>query len=228
MLNPITTIQKIYQLENNPTHNGLARTTIEQHEAELGIQLPAPLYHYLLEMGNAKIVNESHHQFIQLPFERLGEYIVIGKTCDDDGVWGIHQDDLKHTNPMVQMSRNFDAIDPNQVHWFDELPLAEFLVAIAIINGTNAGLAHHAQIYDLENKCIPTDLIEQLTQFSHEILEIRQPHERYFQADDFSVVMMVGIGENIPNAFLIGTQYRKKFDDFIITLAIGDTDNFTY
>lgn len=220
MLNPITTIQKMYQLDNALQTNGLDRTTVEQHEAELGIQFPAPLYHYLLELGNTKTVNESYHSFIQLPFERLGDYLVIGKTCDDDGVWGIHQDDLTQHNPMIQMSRNFDALEQSEVHWFNALPLPEFLLALAIVNGVNGGLTHHAQIYDFAGDTIPADLGEKLENLTHEIVDLNRPHEKYFEVEKFAVVMVLSLDEGKPTAFLMGSQDKVLFETWIHKLAL--------
>ena len=122
---------------------------------------------------------------------------------------------------MVQMSRNFDAIEQSEIHWFDELPLAEFLLAQAIINGVNGGLKHHAQLYDFDGRSIPADLSEKLQHIASEIIELRQPHERYFQAEDFGVVMLLGMDESIPNAFMIASQDEHKFNDYIQQLAIG-------
>jgi hypothetical protein len=119
------------------------------------------------------------------------------------------------------MSRNFDAIEQSEIHWFDELPLAEFLLAQAIINGVNGGLKHHAQIYDFDGITIPQDLAQKLESLASEIIELRQPHERYFQAEDFGVVMLLGMDESIPNAFMIASQDEHKFNDYIQQLAIG-------
>jgi hypothetical protein len=220
MLNPIHAIKQLYHLDQTDAHEiGISRDIVESHEKQLGIELPPLLYHYLLELGNGKF-NTSYHQFVELPFERLGDYIVIGKSCDDDAVWGIHVDDLIQSHPMVRISRNFDAIEQSEIHWFDELPLAEFLLAQAIVNGVNGGLKHHAQIYDFDGQSIPADLNEKLQHIASEIIELRQPHERYFQAEDFGVVMLLGMDESIPNAFMIGSQDEHKFNDYIHQLAI--------
>lgn len=221
MLNPISAIKLLYQLENHPEPLGVSQAMIEQNEQALGVQLPAGLYHYLLALGNIASLNSGFNYLGLLPLECLGDHLVIGKTCDNDGVWGIHVDDLKQLNPMVQMSRNFDAIEKSEIHWFDELPLAEFLLAQAIINGVNGGLKHHAQIYDFDGLSIPADLSKKLQQIANEIIELRQPHERYFQAEDFGVVMLLGVDESIPNAFMIGSKDEHKFNDYIHQLAIG-------
>lgn len=221
MLNPISAIKQLYHLDQTDgLEIGISRDIVESHEKQLGIELPPLLYHYLLELGNGKF-NTSYHQFVELPFDRLGDHLVIGKTCDDDAVWGIHVDDLIQSHPMVRISRNFDAIEPSEIHWFDELPLAEFLLAQAIINGVNGGLKHHAQIYDFDGITIPQDLAQKLQSLASEITELRQPHERYFQAEDFGVVMLLGMDESIPNAFMIGSQDEHKFNDYIQQLAIG-------
>nr|WP_313062629.1 hypothetical protein [Moraxella sp. CTOTU49097] len=221
MLNPIHTIKQLYHLDQTDgLEIGISRDIVESHEKQLGIELPPLLYHYLLELGSGAF-NTSYHQFVELPFEHLGDYIVIGKTCDDDTVWGIHVDDPKQLNPMVQMSRNFDAIEQSEIHWFDELPLAEFLLAQAIVNGVNGGLKHHTQIYDFDGRSIPADLSEKLQHIASEIIELRQPHERYFQAEDFGVVMLLGMDESIPNAFMIASQDEHTFNDYIHQLAIG-------
>lgn len=221
MLNPISAIKQLYHLDQTDgLEIGISRDIVESHEKQLGIELPPLLYHYLLELGNGKF-NTSYHQFVELPFDRLGDYIVIGKTCDDDAVWGIHVDDLIQSHPMVRISRNFDAIEPSEIHWFDELPLAEFLLAQAIVNGVNGGLKHHTQIYDFDGITIPQDLAQKLESLANEITELRQPHERYFQAEDFGVVMLLGMDESIPNAFMIGSQDEHKFNDYIHQLAIG-------
>lgn len=220
MLNPIHAIKQLYHLDQTDAHEiGISRDMVESHEKQLGIELPPLLYHYLLELGNGEF-NTSYHQFVELPFERLGDYIVIGKTCDDDAVWGIHVDDLIQSHPMVRISRNFDAIEQSEIHWFDELPLAEFLLAQALVNGVNGGLKHHAQIYDFDGITIPQDLAQKLQSLASEITELRQPHERYFQAEDFGVVMLLGMDESIPNAFMIASQDEHKFNDYIHQLAI--------
>lgn len=221
MLNPISAIKKLYHLDQTDAHEiGISCDIVESHEKQLGIQLPPMLYHYLLELGSGAF-NTSYHQFVELPFERLGDYIVIGKTCDDDAVWGIHVDDLTQSHPMVHISRNFDAIEKSEIHWFDELPLAEFLLAQAIVNGVNGGLKHHAQIYDFDGRSIPQDLAQKLEILASEITELRQSHERYFQAEDFGVVMLLGMYESIPNAFMIASQDEHTFNDYIHQLAIG-------
>ena len=221
MLNPISAIKQLYHLDQTDgLEIGISRDIVESHEKQLGIELPPLLYHYLLELGNGKF-NTSYHQFVELPFDRLGDYIVIGKTCDDDAVWGIHVDDLIQSHPMVRISRNFDAIEQSEIHWFNELPLAEFLLAQAIVNGVNGGLKYHAQIYDFDGITIPQDLAQKLESLASEIIELRQPHERYFQAEDFGVVMLLGMDESIPNAFMIASQDEHKFNDYIQQLAIG-------
>ena len=220
MLNPISAIKQLYHLDQTDgLEIGISRDIVESHEKQLGIELPSLLYHYLLELGNGKF-NTSYHQFVELPFDRLGDHLVIGKTCDDDAVWGIHVDDLIQSHPMVRISRNFDAIEPSEIHWFDELPLAEFLLAQAIVNGVNGGLKHHAQLYDFDGRSIPQDLAQKLQSLANEITELRQPHERYFQAEDFGVVMLLGMDESIPNAFMIASQDEHKFNDYIYQLAI--------
>ncbi|TGP48952.1 hypothetical protein EN873_31460 [bacterium M00.F.Ca.ET.230.01.1.1] len=221
MLNPISAIKQLYHLDQTDgLEIGISRDIVESHEKQLGIELPPLLYHYLLELGNGKF-NTSYHQFVELPFDRLGDYIVIGKTCDDDAVWGIHVDDLIQSHPMVRISRNFDAIEQSEIHWFNELPLAEFLLAQAIVNGVNGGLKYHAQIYDFDGITIPQDLAQKLESLANEITELRQPHERYFQAEEFGVVMLLGMDESIPNAFMIASQDEHKFNDYIQQLAIG-------
>lgn len=226
MLNPIHAIKQLYQLDSDTqslTTYGIDPKIVEQQEADLGIQLPAMLYHYLLELGNIKAINESYHKFVQLPFEWLGEYLVIGKTCDDDGVWGIHQDDLGQHNPIVRMSRNFDAIEQSEVHWFDELPLAEFLLAMAIINGLNGGFAYHAQIYDFAGNTIPSDLGGKLENFApaiQEISELNRAHERYFEIENFGGAMVLNLDEGKPTAFLVGSQNQAVFETWINTLAL--------
>ena len=221
MLNPIRAIELLYQLENHPEPLGISQAMIEQNEQALGVQLPAGLYHYLLALGNIASLNSGFNHLGLLPLERLGDHLVIGKTCDNDGVWGIHVDDLIQSHPMVRISRNFDAIEPSEIHWFDELPLAEFLLAQAIVNGVNGGLKHHAQLYDFDGRSIPQDLAQKLQSLANEITELRQPHERYFQAEDFGVVMLLGMDESIPNAFMIASQDGHKFNDYIQQLAIG-------
>lgn len=221
MLNPIRVIKLLYQLENHPEPLGVSQAMIEQNEQALGFQLPAGLYHYLLALGNIASLNSGFNHLGLLPLERLGDYMVIGRSCDDDAVWGIHVDDLIQSHPMVHISRNFDAIEQSEIHWFDELPLAEFLLAQGIVNGVNGGLRHHAQIYDFDGQAIPADLSEKLQHIASEIIELRQPYERYFQAEDFGVVMLLGMDESIPNAFMIGSQDEHTFNDYIQQLAIG-------
>lgn len=66
--------------------------------------------------------------------------------------------------------------------------------------------------------------MKKLQHIASEIIELRQPHERYFQAEDFGVVMLLGMDESIPNAFMIASQDEYKFNDYIHQLAIGFAD----
>ena len=130
MLNPITPIKHLYALAAAPS--GLDSAIIEQSEQALGVVLPAILYHYFMELGHEHCLINGCYQRLVLPLEVLGDYLLIGKSCDHDTVWGIALADLAQHNPMVMMSRNFDAIDQREVHWFGHLSLDAFLLAQAI------------------------------------------------------------------------------------------------
>ena len=218
--NPIHAIKQLYQLDDSGQYK-LDQLMIEQNEQVLGIQLPPLLYHYLLELGNVAKLNSQHHQLLLLPIERLGDYIIIGKTCDNDGVWGIHQDDLTQLNPMVQMSRNFDAIDQREVHWFGHLSLDAFLLAQAIVNGVNGSLAHCVRLYNFDGVSLPENLLETIAQVAEEIPELQQVHERFYQAHDFGVVMMVSLDNHQPTAFMMGSQDEGLFAQCIHQLTLG-------
>ena len=114
----------------------------------LDFQLPAGLYHYLLVLEQYRWgLNSGFNHLGLLPLERLGDHLVIGKSCDDDGVWGIHVDDLspKQDNPMVQNEPQLwcDWTKRNSLVWW-ELPLAEFLLAQARLSMASMGIKNTA------------------------------------------------------------------------------------
>lgn len=204
MLNPITAICTLYCLSDAQA-NGMDTASIEQAEASLAIRLPALLFHYYRELGNTAF-NRAYHRLV-LPHAMLGEYIIIAYAADGDAVWGIAKNALAQHNPMVRVSRNFDAVNQAEVHWFDELPLAAFLLAQAITNGVHCGLAQRREVYDFTGDILPRDLLALLARWGDEIEELRQPHERFFQRNHFSVVALVSLAEDAtPTALWLGSQ----------------------
>ncbi len=219
MLNPITPIKHLYALAAAPS--GLDSAIIEQSEQALGVVLPAILYHYFMELGHEHCLINGCYQRLVLPLEVLGDYLLIGKSCDHDTVWGIALADLAQHNPMVMMSRNFDAIDQREVHWFGHLSLDAFLLAQAIVNGVNGSLAHCARLYNFDGVSLPENLLETIAQVAEEIPELQQVHERFYQAHDFGVVMMVSLDDHQPTAFMMGSQDEGLFAQCIHQLTLG-------
>lgn len=219
MLNPITPIKHLYALAAAPS--GLDSAIIEQSEQALGVVLPAILYHYFMELGHEHCLINGCYQRLVLPLEVLGDYLLIGKSCDHDTVWGIALADLAQHNPMVMMSRNFDAIDQREVHWFGHLSLDAFLLAQAIVNGVNGSLAHCVRLYNFDGVSLPENLLETIAQVAEEIPELQQVHERFYQAHDFGVVMMVSLDDHQPTAFMMGSQDEGLFAQCIHQLTLG-------
>ena len=219
MLNPITPIKHLYALAAAPS--GLDSAIIEQSEQALGVVLPAILYHYFMELGHEHCLINGCYQRLVLPLEVLGDYLLIGKSCDHDTVWGIALADLAQHNPMVMMSRNFDAIDQREVHWFGHLSLDAFLLAQAIVNGVNGSLAHCARLYNFDGVSLPENLLETIAQVAEEIPKLQQVHERFYQAHDFGVVMMVSLDNHQPTAFMMGSQDEGLFAQCIHQLTLG-------
>ena len=219
MLNPITPIKHLYALAAAPS--GLDSAIIEQSEQALGVVLPAILYHYFMELGHEHCLINGCYQRLVLPLEVLGDYLLIGKSCDHDTVWGIALADLAQHNPMVMMSPNFDAIDQREVHWFGHLSLDAFLLAQAIVNGVNGSLAHCARLYNFDGVSLPENLLETIAQVAEEIPELQQVHERFYQAHDFGVVMMVSLDNHQPTAFMMGSQDEGLFAQCIHQLTLG-------
>ena len=219
MLNPITPLKHLYALAAAPS--GLDSAIIEQSEQALGVVLPAILYHYFMELGHEHCLINGCYQRLVLPLEVLGDYLLIGKSCDHDTVWGIALADLAQHNPMVMMSRNFDAIDQREVHWFGHLSLDAFLLAQAIVNGVNGSLAHCARLYNFDGVSLPENLLETIAQVAEEIPELQQVHERFYQAHDFGVVMMVSLDNHQPTAFMMGSQDEGLFAQCIHQLTLG-------
>lgn len=219
MLNPITPIKHLYALAAAPS--GLDSAIIEQSEQALGVVLPAILYHYFMELGHEHCLINGCYQRLVLPLEVLGDYLLIGKSCDHDTVWGIALADLAQHNPMVMMSRNFDAIDQREVHWFGHLSLDAFLLAQAIVNGVNGSLAHCVRLYNFDGVSLPENLLETIAQVAEEIPKLQQVHERFYQAHDFGVVMMVSLDNHQPTAFMMGSQDEGLFAQCIHQLTLG-------
>ena len=219
MPNPITPIKHLYALAAAPS--GLDSAIIEQSEQALGVVLPAILYHYFMELGHEHCLINGCYQRLVLPLEVLGDYLLIGKSCDHDTVWGIALADLAQHNPMVMMSRNFDAIDQREVHWFGHLSLDAFLLAQAIVNGVNGSLAHCVRLYNFDGVSLPENLLETIAQVAEEIPELQQVHERFYQAHDFGVVMMVSLDNHQPTAFMMGSQDEGLFAQCIHQLTLG-------
>lgn len=204
MLNPIAAICKLYRLPDTQTL-GIDTAAIEYAEAVLSIRLPALLFHYYRELGKAA-ANSAYHRLV-LPHEVLGNYVIMAYAADDDAVWGIAKDALAQHDPIVRVSRNFDAVNQTDVHWFDELPLSAFLLAHALTNGVHGGLANRHAVYDFMGDILPNNLLAVLATWGEEIMPLRQPHERFFQRADFGVVALVSLAEDAtPTALWLGSQ----------------------
>lgn len=221
MLNPITTIQQLYQLSSDNLDIQLDRQVIEQAETTLNLRLPTLLYHYYQQLGNLNKSTDSCHHIAILPLEKLGDYVIFAKSSQDDAVWGIHQDDLNQHNPMVAISRNFNLMDIHEIHWINELPLSEFLLAQAIYNGVNGDFNHYGYVYDLVGDNRLNNQLISILDNLNEIDHLKQPHERYFLTDNGLVVVLVNFAEdNTITAIFIGSQNSEQLQKINNKLAI--------
>lgn len=221
MLNPITAIQQLYQLPPHQAELQLDSQLIEQAENSLNIRLPALLYHYYQQLGNLNKSENTCNHIAILPLEIWGEYVVFAKDSQDDAVWGIHQDDLTLHNPMVAISRNYNSMGIDEIHWINEMPLAEFLLAQAIYNGVNGDLSHYGYVYDLTGESHLNDKLSVIVKQLNEIDNLHQKHERYFLNDNSSVVVFVNMSEdNHITAIFIGSQDSEQMQTIANQLAI--------
>lgn len=224
MMNVIALIKKIYQVSDDTTLS-LDVSVIETAEQQINKQLPALLFHYYRELGGFDVLNTACNHVARLPLQMFGDYVIVAKEPDGEAIWGIHQDDLNQSNPPVMVSRNHDMYDIDEVHWINEADLSKFLLAQAIFNGVNGGLKHYAQVFDFIGDTIPSDIIDKLTDEpigAVEIDELKQSHQRFFEIGDWSVVVMLSLGDNgVANGFYIGGQDTETFSQVANQLTVA-------
>ena len=219
MPHTITAIKQLFRIkptdaDSKPT--GVNRQIIEQYEQHLPAPLPALLFHYYHELGNISELTRGTHHLALLPIPIIDEYIVIAKTAVPDAIWGIAVKQLTQTDPMIVISRNYDSVDPRDIHWLDDQRLSAFLLAQAIYNGLAGGSDYRAHLYDFLQEQLPADIETQLANHLTEISSLRQTHERYFECQSFGLVALLSLAEDLrPSALWVGGQDVKLYEQFL-------------
>lgn len=195
---------------------GYSEKELEGLEKRLGIQLPARLREYYLGLGKNERINSSHNRLLkpdgQVNFDSNG-YLVF---CEENQVvayWGIKQEDLSLDNPAVWGNYGTE----QEPDWHRETGTTEdFLLLMAVYNGTLGGLKHHANCFDE----IPPAIVNYIAGRWNEIPAISWDRQKIYTNDYGEVVSLSFDGNGHCTALFIGTSIRDRFNDLLDNLNV--------
>lgn len=211
----IDKISKIYRLPVDK-NKGFAQHDIAIAERRLKITLPKQLKHYYQNLGKHQAINESHNRLLDLNKIRLTDdgYLVFYEENQQVVVWGIQLADLTLDNPKVY--GDYGSTEHSDWHIESEA-LDEFLLLMAIYNGTMGGLTYHGNTFEsIDSKvvaCIKNDW-DKIDKISHERLVI--------YTDNFdSIISLSYDTEGQVEGIFIGSNDQNKFDAILNKLQVN-------
>lgn len=206
-------IRRLYQLPEDAA-DGYTAADIAAAEARLGIRLPRALAAYYRALGKNDQVNRSHNQL--LPPDQVSftddRYLVFYEENQVVAYWGIKESDLQADNPPV-----YGNYYPDGTEWYlDATTVDNFLLLMAIYNGTMGGLTYNANSFDT----VSPELADDIMANWEEVKDITLQSQRIF-TDQFEEVISVSVDQqgNWAGIF-IGTQDSKRFERLLSRLEI--------
>lgn len=200
------------------TQNGYEENELQELEQRLNILLPKVLRSYYLSLGKNEKINLSHNRLLGPNSEVFitdDGYLVIYEENQGVVYWGIKQTDLSLDNPPVY--GNYNPSGETQDWHLETDTTEDFILLMAIYNGTLGGLKYNANSFDT----IPVETVNFIKEKYSVIKEISFERQKIY-TDDFNLVISISIDENQNGSgIFIGTENKNIFDSLLDTLSVN-------
>lgn len=210
-------IIKLYGVSET-TQNGYEENELQELEQRLNILLPKVLRSYYLSLGKNEKINLSHNRLLGPNSEVFitdDGYLVIYEENQGVVYWGIKQTDLSLDNPPVY--GNYNSSGETQDWHLETDTTEDFILLMAIYNGTLGGLKYNANSFDT----IPVETVNFIKEKYSVIKEISFERQKIY-TDDFNLVISISIDENQNGSgIFIGTENKNIFDSLLDTLSVN-------
>ncbi len=209
-------ILKLYNLPEKGNDFGYQADKINEAETRLKISIPLALKSYYLALGKNENINTSHNRLLkpckEIIFSDDG-YLIFYEENQASVYWGIKQEDLKTNNPPVWGNYGTNT-SPD---WHLETKTTEnFLLLMAIHNGTLGGLRYNANCFDL----IKPEIVKKIQEKWKEIPEISWDRQEIY-TNNFEEVFSLNFDNNKNcTAMFIGTSNQEHFDHLLESLDV--------
>lgn len=216
-MNNLDKINRLYRLTKSEMNFGNSKNELLELEKRLKINLPKKLKEYYLTLGKNEAINFSHNRLLN-PDKEIGfsndRYLIFYEENQAVVYWGIKEKDLKLDNPPVW--GNYGTNDSPDWH-LEAQTVENFILLMAIYNGTLGGLKYNANSFDT----IKPEIIKRIERNWNEITEISWKKQKIY-TDDFVEIISLSFDENENcTAIFIGTSDKIRFDDLLESLNIN-------
>ncbi len=201
-------IRTLYALPDD-RNEGFEETAIAALEKRLACRLPATLRNYYLSLGKDENLNYVHNRLLK-PEKETGfsrdRYLVFYEENQVVAYWGIREQDLHLDDPPVY--GNY-AVNNEAPDWqMEASTTSNFLLLMAIYNGTFGGLTYHAHSFEPIEK----ETLNYIKTKWEEVSEVSFERQKIY-TDNFSEVISISFDdEEKATGIFIGTSDQKRFD----------------
>ncbi|MCC6289603.1 MAG: SMI1/KNR4 family protein [Chitinophagaceae bacterium] len=215
----MTYLQKIQRLYNIPeaSNDGFTDIEIETLEAGLNYRLPAKLREYYLTLGKNENINYSHNRLLKPDGELNFSddlYLVFYEENQVVAYWGIKSEDMLNDNPPVY--GNYNPIADEQEWKMDSKTTEDFLIVMAIGNGTLGGLTYNANSLQPVNPAT----IKYIEQNWEELKGITLTGQRIFTSNFDDVISLCIDNDQQASGIFIGTTHETFFENMLSKLDV--------
>lgn len=211
-------IQKIRTLYDLPADEmfGYSEEEIIDLEIDLGVRLPGTLRDYYLHLGKNESINHSHNRLLS-PDGEIGfsndDHLMFYEENQGVATWGIKKEELLLDNAPVWGNYG----DEETPDWQREANTVEdFLLLMAVYNGTMGGLKYHANCLD----DIDPEVVKAIQQRWSEVPGISWEKQKVY-TDDFREVISLSFDDDGNcAAVFIGTSDQNTFDELLDEIEV--------
>jgi hypothetical protein len=208
-------IRQLYNLSSND-NLGFEESEINEMEQNLGIKLPVNLRNYYLTLAKAEAINYSYNRLL-VPNKEIrfsnDRHLIFYEENQCVAHWGIKEEDLKLDNPPVW--GNYGTEENSEWH-IEADSTANFLLLMAVYNGTMGGLKHNANCFEQ----IPLEKVKLVEKKWKLIPEISWDKQKVY-TNNYQEVLSLSFNEHSNcTGIFVATNNQDKFDEILEQLEL--------
>ena len=204
-------IRQLYAIHDDE-NSGFGEADLSALESKLACRLPEVLRTYYLTLGKYESLNYSYNRLLNPDKEIVfseDRYLVFYEENQVVAYWGINEKDLGLQDPPVY--GNYSPAGEKPDWRLVANTTGDFLLLMAVYNGTFGGLKYHANSLNP----VREEIIDYIKENWNEVNEISFDRQKIY-TDNFNEVISVSFDEEQnATAIFIGTSDQDRFDTLL-------------